>query len=490
MTRERKRLLSMCAVITLIAVMIGMYMWQQRAESLQVIEEDEINMPTLGTTLISRPQSDVVSVTFHSGGEPYTMVPRVLEDIVLSWRWGPATDFLLNSARAQDKVRLAWQLTASGIAHECTADLDLAEFGLYPPLFKMEVEYRDRTMGTIRIGLPTPDRRHHFMMVDDDPTMYLLVDFMVARVTQTIEQLIDTTLPRMDIEEMQFFKIDQRDRPTIVLEVAYGEGLINEEQALLSALAMPQYEFLRMFEPIPGRGINTERLEMFVVQPLNALRLLEVVSLAPTDLAPYGLTNPSLEFVYRGQTAASAMHLLFGDVFVHDGALYIYVKFADRPHVFKALQAPASVLFDLGIFTFAERFLALVGIVDVERIEITSPNPVRNFDMVVNHFIEGDRNEIAPVINGAAVPAAPFRTMYGMLIGLAADGAVEPFAPQGTPEFTIVYSRIENPDIELRFFAYDSNFYVVSINGADVWGLTSRLNVQTFFNQINIVIGG
>jgi hypothetical protein len=297
--------------------------------------------------------------------------------------------------------------------------------------------------------------------------------------------MIDARLPRFDAEDVQFFKIDQRDTPTIELAVAYGVGLVDEEQAL-SALNLPQFAFLRMIQPIPGRGLDTSRLELFVTEPLNQLRLYEVVSVAPVSLAPYGLDNPSLEFMYLDPNGG--VHLVFGDTFAHEGALHIYVKFADRPHVFKARYEPASVLFDLSLFTFIERFHALVGIVDVESIAITSPNEARNMEMVINHCGQEGSDDIFPVINGINVRDSAFRVAYRLLIALSADGEVEPFAPQGAPEFTIVYHRITNPDIELRFFPFDNNFYVVSINGADAWGVTNRRDVETFFSHVDAML--
>jgi len=483
MSRQLKRTISMCATLVLIAVMAGLYLWQQNVERPE--EDIPLNLPAI-TTLIQRPEREVASVTFHSGGEPYTMVPHTSENGIVTWHWGPAPEFLINTAQSREKVRLAWQFTASDIAHEDTAGLDLALFGLNPPQITLEAEYTDGTSSIIRVGSPTADMRNYFVMIDDDPTMYLLGSIWVTRITTTIEDMIDLRLPRFDVEAAELIKIDQRDTPTIELAVAYGIGLVDEEQAL-SALNLPEFKFLRMIQPMPGRGLDSSRLELFVIEPLNELRLLDVVSLAPANLAPYGLENPSLEFMY--QDPFGEAHLIFGDTFVHEDILHIYVKFADRPHVFRARYTPASVLFDLNLFTFIERFHALVAITDVESITVTSSvNEARNLEMVVNHCDEEGSDDIFPVINGVNVRDSAFRVAYRLLIGLSADGETEPFTPQGTPEFTIVYHRIAHPDTELRFFAMDSNFYVVSINGEDAWGVTNRRDVETFFSHIETML--
>jgi len=246
----------------------------------------------------------------------------------------------------------------------------------------------------------------------------------------------------------------------------------------------PDGTILRLVQPMV-RNIDHSRLTNRVLEPMEAFRLGDVISLAPSDLSPYGLDNPSLMFAY--QDIFGETQLLFGDTFIEEvngqDIEFIYVKFADRPHVFRAEYAPVSVLYNLNIFLFIERFIALPSILGVERITIEAIGASRNFDMIINHGPQGS-HDIFPTINGVEVEESDFRVAYRLLIALMMEGEIEPFTPQGTPDIAITYHRPEDPDLEIRLFAHGNNLYAVSVDGEDAWFVTHRRDVDVFFNHV------
>lgn len=476
MKKATKRIISMAVVVILIAAMAGVYFLRPSVDETDASTEHTTNF------LAEREESDVVSVRFITEDDDFIMLPHDTGQGIL-WQYQPA-DFVLNPARARDKARPAWHLIAFETAHENTQDVNIADFGFAPPQLTMEVTYTDGTGKNIYIGAQTADMRNHFARVSGSDAIYIIGNMAAQWAMADIGSLLERGLQPFNADA-EYILIAQRDTPAIELAM----GSIDDMEDALAALmpAAPFGELLRLVQPM-DRAIDHTRLNMRVLEPLEMFRLGDVVSLAPSDLTPYGLDIPSLEFAYQDMFGET--HLLFGDTFMEDvngtEVEFIYVKFADRPHVFRAEFWPVAGLFNLNIFSFIDRFIALPNILGVDRITIAATEASRNLDMVINHIGESD---IAPTINGIPVAESDFRVAYRLLIALMMEGEIEPFTPQGTPDMTITYHRPEDPDIEIRLFAMGSHLYAVSLDGADAWFVTHGRDVDMFFSHVSALIG-
>jgi len=474
MSRKAKRSISMCVILVLITALALVYFLRPDDD-----EVADITPVIPGIRVIDLQERDVASVTFLSDTQNYAMVPYINEWNLVSWQWEPDKTFIIQDFLARDVVRLAWQLTAESIAHEDSEGLDLSAFELSPAQLTMQVAYIDGTSKNIYIGSQTADMRHHFVMISGDPAIYLMANHLAVRPMAGIESVIDRNLQPFTIEAERIL-IAQRDMPVIELSMGEVTGVIDGLGGMVPVT--PEGTLLRLVQPMEW-AIDHTRLTINVLEPLEAFRLDEIVSLMPTDLAPYGLDNPSLIFTYQDPDGET--NLLFGDTFIEEvngrEITFIYVKFQDRPHVFRAAYQPVSGLYNLNVFLFIERFIALVHIANVERISVTAIDAARNFDMVVNH---GPEHSIQPTVNGQEVDDAAFRIAYRLLVGLPMEGEIEPFAPQGTPDFTITYHRTDGPDTEMRFFAHEGNVYAVSVNDEDAWFVTHARDLNVFFGQV------
>jgi len=480
MSRQLKRTLSMGVVVVLIAVLAGVYFLRSGEDEYAYDEQ-----PASATEfIVQRDEHEVVSVRFISEDKDYMMVPYDGGHTTV-WQYQSHPDFVLMPTQARDKARPAWHLTSVEVAHEDSQGLNLAEFGLQPPQLTMEATYTDGTHQTIYIGAQTTDMRHRFVMVSGSPAIYLISNFAARWALEDIENLIDRTLQPFTAEAERIL-IAQRDTPIIELSMGAAIDVIDTIADLLPIA--PDGTILRLVQPME-RGIDHSRLTNRVLEPLEAFRLGNIVSLAPNDLSPYGLDNPSLVFAYQDHFGET--RLLFGDTFIEEvndrDIEFIYVKFADRPHVFRAEYQPVSVLYNLNIFLFIDRFIVLPSILGVERITIEAVEARRNLDMIINHGPPGS-HDIFPTINGVEVAESDFRIAYRLLIALMMEGEIEPFTPQGTPDIAITYHRPEEPDIEIRLFAYGSNLYAVSVDGEDAWFVTHSRDVDVFFNRVNEIM--
>ena len=470
MNKTIKGVISLIASVLVIAVMIGALVWQRSREP--EIDEAEPAAPQ-SVRLVESTEDELTRVTFTDSYGTLVMLPFYDENDRVQWMV-EGYDYILSAMAARNKIRGAFSLSSSRVVHEDVAEsgLNLADFGFNPPSLTVTAYYADGTTLNIYLGGPTADFAGYFIMVEGDPGLYTISSLNAERLLFSIEDMLDTSLPFWDSESVQYMLVAERGREVIEIET-----VIHEETG---------FPMQVMLQPFTDRDFFMANFEDRVLQHFHSFALGDLVSLHPADLTPYGLDNPSLEFIYRAPHGEA--HLLFGDRFFREvggrDVAFIYVKFADRPHVFEALYEPVSFMYDLDMLRFVERFVALINILYVERMEVTTPDD--SFDIRINHI--EDTTDIAPTINGDPVNVSGFRRVYMHVISLAINSEVTPFTPEGEPLYTVAYILLEDEDTVVTFFEYDANFLAVSINGEDVWFVTERHRFNIFLRQLRELV--
>jgi len=470
MRAQAKKSIYMTIVVLLILGLGAIYIWQISQD-----DEDEEDTSSLFIELIDREETDVTRIVFTTTDGSEELLPVEARDGSIVWEVDTA--FLLNPVRVWDKARSAWGLNAQSIAHENALELDLGEFGFNPPLLTKDVYYEDGSHNVIRVGGKTSDMNFHFVMINDDPAMYLVSTFAVNRMLLELGDMLDTALPAFDIHEARFVQISQRGNEDIIFSMADGSEFFEFSPN------RPD-EFLNMAEPYPGLGLNHFVINETIFEPLAALRINDLVALEPESTTEFGFYAPHLEFVY--ENAFERIHLIFGSTFIdeNDEAM-IYVMFADRPHVFQIPERLIDSILDIHVFSLLERHIALVDNLDVYSVTVQREGVIE-FDMVFNHDPAEGSRAISPTINGNEIPEREFRTVYRTIISLSADSTVAPFAAEGEPYVRITFNRINNPNTIVEFFPFDStaNFFAVSVDGADVWQVTSIMQLNMLFGHL------
>ncbi|MCL2379102.1 MAG: DUF4340 domain-containing protein [Defluviitaleaceae bacterium] len=467
----RKEIISLLVAVIVVAGMIGALAWQRNREP---EPEDDTPAVTSGAHLLQRTEAEVVSVTFQTQEKTTVMLPFIDENDRREWMW-EGVDYVLDTVNARHKVRGAFSLFANQVVHDDIADagINLADFGFNPPYMTITTLYDDNSTSTLHLGSLTIDLAGRFVTMEGSTGLYTISRLNAERLMFGLEDLIERELPIWDAETMQHMLIAQRNHDTIEFKI--------EEH--------PEFEghyWLLMQQPFPGREVYAMSFEYHVLERFDGFMLGDLVNVHPANFAAYGLDNPSLEFMFRSHHGEA--HLLFGDVFFRDvngeETAFIYVQFAGRPHVFEALYEPVTALLDVNVLRFIERFIALLNIQEVQQMEVLTPDG--NFEIWINQV--EDSTDIAPTINDIPVDEADFRLLYRLVIGLGIDGEIEPFAPAGTPLYTVRYILFDGDDVEIHFFDYSEAFLAVSLNNEDIWVVTNRRNFDLFTGRLNLMV--
>ncbi|MCL1843292.1 MAG: DUF4340 domain-containing protein [Defluviitaleaceae bacterium] len=477
MSGKSQRIFTLTISAIVIALLAGLYFWQIR----DIGEEEEIERPLpISISLINRAEEEVMEIAFTAGGERTYMRPFTDEAGRLQWAYSGAADYIIDTFRTRDKARPAWLFAAVEIAHENADGVNLSDFGLSPPLLTIEPTFSDGTGHIIKLGSLTADLQHSFLMIDNEPAIYLITAVLAERLKFTSADMLDLSIPFIDIHEADYIRLAERDTAPIVLGLRGEDAEVSPLAGLVPDIGG---EHLVMHEPTSGLLLSTSRLMEYVIHPMSQLRLFDgVADVHPEDLSPFGLDNPILEFQFR--TPAMELHLFFGNVFTRDGIEFIYVKVADRPHVFYAEAFHAQALFGINPMSVVDRFLALIPIADTESITINSPGfSPDSFRLLMNHIHETHDLD-SPTINGFVIEESDFRTAFRIIISLLADAEIDPFSPTSPPETTITFHRINNPDTQLRLYNYNATFLAASIDGDAPRFITSRRAVDWMLEHL------
>jgi hypothetical protein len=472
MKKEFKKIFTLAATAIIILIMAVVYFVQTK-EVVQVEIAEEI--PSRHVNLINREENEVVEISFYADGVRTFLTPQVDENGRRRWEYSAASGYALQAHLVREKARPAWIITAVDTAFETAEAVELSQFGLQPPALVVESVFSDGTRHELRLGSRTADLQYFFLMIDDDPAIYLITDVLGDRMRRGAAEMLDMSVPHMAAWDAEFVQIGVRGAAPIVIALRGEDFPPSPLEGLVDEVGGEQ---LIMYEPIPGMTLSHSRFIEYVIHPMSQMRLREIADIHPRDLTPFGLHEPSLEFIFRA--AQTEIHLQFGDTFLRDEIEFIYVKFADRPHVFVAESSYALAVSAVNPLDIVDRFLALAPISDVERITVNAEN---SYEIVMNHTFE--TFDIAPTLNGVSAQDTAVRQIFVDMLGLLADAEISPRAPLGTPQITITYHRIANPNTQLRFFDYNANFFAVSIDGGEMIFATSRRALNRLIENLD-----
>jgi len=469
-----KKAITLGVALVLVAGMVGLLMWQRGREEPVIYDEEPPQSQVI--RIVEREENEVVKIVFQGQDleDTLTMIPFTNEAGHTEWTvYG--YNYLFDLASTRHKARSSFNLFTQQIIYEDlrdAPDINLDYFGFSQMIITSH--YEDGTTLNLYLGGPTADFRGHFLMVEGDPGLYVISMLNAERLQFGVSEMLDTTLPFWDAETIDYFLVAERDRDVI-------------EFARLPHPDMPEVEIVTMVQPFDGREVHISNLMQHVMDDFTFFGFGDMVNLHPESLAQYGLDDPSLEFIYQAEHGMA--HLLFGDTFFREfhgeEIEFIYVKFADRPHVFETPFILAQPLFNMNVLRFIDRLIALIDIRYVYRVDVLSPE----IDLEIYINTQEDERTIEPTINSIPVEERPFRVAYRQLIGLGIDAEIEPFAPTGDPAYTLRYVLLDDDDKVLTFYEYDGNFLAVSVDGEDIWFVTNRRHFREFFLQVQALKG-
>jgi hypothetical protein len=225
----------------------------------------------------------------------------------------------------------AEHFTVDGIANQIaslevtgTADpnpADLSPFGLAVPAVTVTVTTKDgKTLPAILVGKQAPIGNSAFIKTADKPAVLLVASAFAAEVNKHID----------DVRSRDFFSFKPEEAHKIVitrgaqtLELARGKS---DEWTVIQPRSYPA---------------DAEAVNAFL-RSMGAAQIARFIDDNPTDLAKYGLTNPSLTLMLSRAENTPGEALRFGYNQPEAGANGVYARTGEGPDS-PVFSAPTSV---------------------------------------------------------------------------------------------------------------------------------------------------
>ena len=434
-------------------------------------------------------------------------------------------DEVLDYSSIDNMARLAYSLSA---AEKVSDNGNPKDFRLNPPDGEINVKYTDGSEKTIYVGMQTPTKDYYYFMVKGDPAIYMVTTTVGERAFFGAGNILSKALPAISSDALEYVYIQVKGKDTV--EFAHT----GTEEELENSLNMYGAVPLNMVQPYKGWDLYNTNFQSYVLDGMSGISIGDLIEAKPEDYSKYGLDDPTL--IVWLIDANGELHLEIGDDAdkavlknADENTAYAYVRFAGRPAVYVMDKSYLSTLYNINIFNFTQRFVALQNIDSVNEITIKSPS--KDYEITLNReFIpvtatptptytptpmpDPDASEapseappeeantspaptptpemvIHPKINGKEIEDKAFRTFYQAVIGLSYDISIDTFTPTGLPEITITYRlNTGEPNVVTKYFRYNNDFYAVQKNDNAIQFVVSKQYIDQMLRDAEKLLAG
>ncbi|MDR1639455.1 MAG: DUF4340 domain-containing protein [Clostridiales bacterium] len=435
-----------------------------------------------------------------------TPTPTPTPTPIVGWAVKGFENAKLTSYTVTDIMRSVYALDASEQFMPTVSNP--ADFKLDPPQAYAEVEYSDGEKKKIMIGAQTPDKSSYYMMIEGDPALYLTYSSTGEDFFKTPKDLLDKTITMVASDALEYVYIAPKGKSPI--EFAY-KGTEEEKQSDIQTYGGIG---LYMVQPYDGWDLYASNFQTNVLDGMSGIAMDSVIDANPSNLADYGLDDPALEVWLTD--SSTDLHFLIGNDIDDETA---YAMFYGTPYVYSMQKSYVAGLYDINVFKFTQRFIALVNIDNCAGIDITGPG--RSHSMTIVHQTISPtpiptpttdpaatpspvpaespaptatpipQKVIHPTVDGTVTQEGAFKDFYQTVIGLGYDSEIQGFTPSGAPEITIKYTMIPGLDpIDINLYTYNQNFYAIEKDGGDIRFVINKQYLDLMFQTLDDMKSG
>lgn len=367
-------------------------------------------------------------------------------------------------------IRLS-QTTVNSLVYTCTSisvkqavaetDEKAADFGFSEPTGFAELHFKDGTVKKITVGNPSLDHQNYYVMLSDDPKIYLKNAYGTMSLipeSQTLRNLVLMDIDTSDLTAIHHFHMSRQGNTAVKLEYI---NIGTEED--------PNMQW-KMLEPVYAE-VNGQVFVNNVLDKLESLEAASVVEDHAKNFASYGLDKPYATFSV-GTTDGDYTMKIGGET----GA-YRYVMLNDSDTVYVLTKTNLAFL-DTSYVDLMSNLIHVEYISDVDRVEVISE------DQTYNMEIKGDEGSQTYFINGAQIEKVPFSRAYQAVIGISLESLSFDEVPSISPEAQIKYYKKDGSVVTVAFLPVDERNYRVMIDGRGN-SITNKKNFEDVIKKLS-----
>ncbi|MCD8158856.1 MAG: DUF4340 domain-containing protein [Clostridiales bacterium] len=353
---------------------------------------------------------------------------------------------------------------------ELTDHDELSAYGLDSPKGEFYLTLSDGSEVVISVGNATADKVGHYVKISDSDSVYVVVDSLLSSWFYGLNDLLDKTLPELNLEEITFV--------SVVGEAAEKDLLMSYEEEDSSAEGN-NLTTLIMHNPVSGLVVYPYNLQTTILSGFSQLKLCDIVEIGAKDLSLYGLDEPQYELTFIDTETVFAL-----DIGYSADNTYTYCKLPEGDIVYTTYTAGVDPAVNYNIYEFVERFVNLQYRRNIDNVSIETSdgkNYVLSFgEDSVNK--EGVDNRVAD-LNGKQYERTEISDFYQLLVGIVFERIEENSEITGEPGMTISYTLLDGSVSTDKYFDYDSNYYIVEKDGVSTGFIVSKTYVSRMLTK-------
>jgi len=367
-------------------------------------------------------------------------------------------------------------------------EADLQDFGLYPPVAEVEIEFFDGELLRLGIGIAERVSGHYFATVEGSDDVYIIPQAIAGQFllpkTQIISRLVTPPLaissPLSAILDITFTG-GGLDHPVTIYTTAGAD-----EDVALAALSFGATTHI-------VRGAATYQLDqsygIHILGSLFAITAVDIVAygLDEAEIAAFGFDDPYMEIEYdmvnsQDIVPPEPMHLRFVPA---EGGRF-YANLAGSGAVYLIEREP---FFDIQYDRLLLRWFLTPLLMDLSSVTIEFPDRSHRFDIDVS-----DPRSPSVSYRGQALDMALFHAFFRLLTSAAHDGAYlgDLELPNGVqPLLTITYEYLnpnKSPDV-MTLYPGDVRRVNVFVNGVGEFAMRDMFVERMLEGSANLIAG-
>jgi len=394
-----------------------------------------------------------------------------------SWITDYPYPVVLNIRNVEDIAYSFTGLSAEEVVSESPEDL--SPFGLDKPAVEATVTLLDGREYTVYLGNRTPVGNMFYLMKEGDPRVFTVWVSHGNHLSYTLNDLRDTQLTGINIQEVVYFKLAREGQRTIEIVKTDEE---DEQQIQLD------FSIWHMIQPHNEYANVHYKMFNTLVAALIPLEIAKFIDDSPEDLVQYGLDTPLMELEVRDNQ--NTLHLLFGNDLDEQ---HIHFQIAGKNTVYAMEKEALESLMAITPFDLFDRFSFMVDIDNVDEIVIETVDA--EYNLTITRTVEeaeeqDEEDEVITTfaVNGKEVGDKEFRIFYQALIGLIVEAENKDVIDNKPHVTTTFYFNKEDmPNVSIAYVPFNEDFFAV-LRGGVAEFLISRKQVYNMINELQDLI--
>lgn len=393
-----------------------------------------------------------------------------------SWKLKSNPEISLDQSSVDDIATSFANLYAEKVLDENPEEL--GQYGLDSGKVTATATLDDGSEKTIYVGDEVPGGSSYYMMVKDDPKLYLIASADGRHFRYTVADIRNKTIFSAGTDTVNYIKVKLSDGRTVEMKKVESGSAEEKEYPKDSWILLKPYSQTYSMDE---SGIND------MINNLADLKINGFVNDNPDSYSEYGLDKPSLDVT--ANAGGNTIHLLFGKK-SDDSDIYVMVD-GSKP-VYK-ISSWVYDSFNKEPFDLVNKTPGMVNIDDVDRIVIEENGREYTAELKREKKPaekEGEEEQVITTysINGKDIKEEEFKSFYEKLIALKAE-AENDRTIQGQPDVKVTFTlnEGEKKQIIISYCPYNDDFYGMFVNGkADF--LISKEQVRKMLEELHKLI--